>query len=95
MKVLLVGNPRTVMGFNRLTKIPSLNLASLAANIDSTICEVKVADLVVKDSNPQKELLKILKNYQPDVVGFTAMSFQYQTALELAKLTRKFSSKNH
>lgn len=81
------------MGFNRLTKIPSLNLASLAANIDGNICEVKVADLVVKDSDPKKALLSILNDYQPDVVGFTAMSFQYQTALELAKLTRKFSSK--
>jgi len=91
VRVLLVGNPKTVMGFNRLTKIPSLNLASLAANIDENICEVKVADLVVKDSNPQKTLLKILNNYQPDVVGFTAMSFQYQTALELARLTRNFS----
>lgn len=93
MKVLLVGNPRTVMGFNRLTKIPSLNLASLAANMDESICEVKIADLVVKDNNPQKELLRILKNYHPDVVGFTAMSFQYQTALEMARLTRNFSSK--
>jgi len=91
VKVLLVGNPRTVKGFNRLTKIPSLNLASIAANIDENICEVKVADLVVKDSNPQKALLKILNDYNPDVVGFTAMSFQYQTALELARLTRNFS----
>ncbi len=91
MKVLLVGNPRTVKGFNRLTKIPSLNLASLAANVDEGLCEVKIADLVVKDSNPQKVLLKILNSYTPDVVGFTAMSFQYNTALELARLTRKFS----
>jgi len=91
LKVLLVGNPRTVKGFNRLTKIPSLNLASIAANIDENICEVKVADLVVKDSNPQKTLLKILNDYKPDVVGFTAMSFQYNTALELARLTHNFS----
>ena len=91
MKVLLVGNPRTVMGFNRLTKIPSLNLASLAANVDEGLCEVKIADLVARDSNPQKALLKILNSFKPDVVGFTAMSFQYNTALELARLTKKFS----
>jgi hypothetical protein len=65
VKVLLVGNPRTVKGFNRLTKIPSLNLASLAANVDEGLCEVKIADLVVKDSNPQKVLLKILNSYTP------------------------------
>ncbi|NOX47351.1 MAG: radical SAM protein [Chlorobi bacterium] len=89
MRILLVGNPRTVMGFNRLTKIPSLNLASLAANLDEGLAEIKIADLVVKDRNPQKALQKILEDYRPDVVGFTSMSFQYHTALGLAKLTRK------
>jgi len=79
------------MGFNRLTKIPSLNLASLAANIDEGLAEIKIADLVVKDRDPQKHLLKVLEEYKPDVVGFTAMSFQYQTALKLAKITRMHS----
>ena len=90
MRVLLVGNPRTVMGFNRLTKIPSLNLASIAANLDDGLVEVKIADLVIKDRNPKKYLLQILKDFNPEVVGFTAMSFQYQTALNLAKLTKEY-----
>jgi len=77
------------MGFNRLTKIPSLNLASLAANLDKGLAEVKIADLVVKGRNAKKALQKILEDYKPDVVGFTSMSFQYQTALDLAKLSRK------
>ncbi|MBN3035525.1 MAG: B12-binding domain-containing radical SAM protein [Bacteroidales bacterium] len=89
MRVLLVGNPKTVMGFNRMTKIPSLNLASLAANVEEGICEIRVADLVVHDRNPEKALLRVLQSYQPDVVGFTAMSFQYAVALKLAALTRK------
>jgi radical SAM superfamily enzyme YgiQ (UPF0313 family) len=79
------------MGFNRLTKIPSLNLASLAANVDKNLCEVKIADLVVKDKDPQKALLQVLEQYQPDVAGFTAMSFQYNTTLKLIKATRQFS----
>ena len=91
MRVLLVGNPRTVMGFNRLTKLPSLNLASLAAHVDPGMAEVKVADLVLKDRKAGKVLLKILEDFQPDVAGFTAMSFQYQTALDLIKLTRQFN----
>jgi len=91
VKILLVGSPRTVMGFNRLTKIPSLNLASLAANVDKNLCEVKIADLVVKDKDPKKALLEVLNDYQPDVVGFTAMSFQYKTTLSLIKATRHFS----
>ena len=88
MRVLLVGNPRTVMGFNRLTKIPSLNLASLAANVDEGLCEIKIADLVVKDKNPHKALKEVLDDFKPNVVGFTAMSFQYQMAMSLIKLTK-------
>ncbi len=89
MKALLVGNPRTVKGFNRMTKVPSLNLASLAANINQGECEVKIADLVVYDKNPNFHLAKILDSFKPDIVGFTAMSFQYQTALGLAQVTRE------
>jgi len=89
MRVLLVGNPRTVMGFNRLTKIPSLNLASLAANVDEGLCEIKIADLVVKDKNPHKALQSVLNEFKPDVVGFTAMSFQYQMAMSLVKMTKQ------
>lgn len=91
MKVLLVGNPRTVKGFNRLTKIPSLNLASIAANVDDGLCEIKIADLVTKDKNPEQALMNVLQNYRPDVAGFTAMSFQYKKALNLLKVTRDFS----
>ncbi|MBN1339947.1 MAG: radical SAM protein [Bacteroidales bacterium] len=90
MRILLVGNPKTVMGFNRMTKIPSLNLASIAANVDRRLCEVKIADLVVKDKNPHKALLKVLHDYKPQLVGLTAMSFQYNTALALAKTVREF-----
>lgn len=89
MKALLVGNPRTVKGFNRMTKVPSLNLASLAANVNKDECEVKIADLVLHDRNPGVHLLKILESWKPDIVGFTAMSFQYRTALSLARLTRQ------
>jgi len=92
VKVLLVGNPRTVMGFNRLTKIPSLNLASLAANVDEGLFDIKIADLVVKDRNPHKALLALLNKYKPDVVGLTAMSFQYQTALGLAQIVKNYSA---
>ncbi|GAB4316679.1 MAG: radical SAM protein [Bacteroidales bacterium] len=82
MKILLVGNPRTVKGFNRLTKLPSLNLASLAAHLPDGV-EVKVADLVLFQKNAENKLSEIVKGYQPDLVGFTAMSFQYATALKL------------
>ena len=88
MRVLLVGNPRTVMGFNRLTKLPSLNLASLAANVEEGVAEIKVADLVLYPKKAHQVLKDILLDYQPDVVGFTAMSFQFDTAIGLIKTTK-------
>jgi anaerobic magnesium-protoporphyrin IX monomethyl ester cyclase len=88
MKVLLVANPRTVMGFNRLTKLPNLGLASLAANVDEGVADIRIADLVLKQSDPQKALLKILRDFKPDVAGFSAMSFQYGHALELMRFVR-------
>jgi radical SAM superfamily enzyme YgiQ (UPF0313 family) len=81
------------MGFNRLTKLPSLNLASLASNVDEGIAEIKLADLVLMQRHSGQVLQKILNDFKPDVVGFTAMSFQYQTALKLIKITRTFSEK--
>lgn len=93
MKVLLVGNPRTVKGFNRMTKLPSLNLASLAANVDDGVAEIRILDLVLKDSDPRRYLLQVLNEFQPQVVGFTAMSFQYQAVLQLMEATRSFNAK--
>ena len=90
MKVLLVGNPRTVKGFNRLTKLPSLNLASLAANVEEGVADIRIADLVLRDKNPGQALMRVLQDFRPDVAGFTAMSFQYRAALDLIKLTRSF-----
>ncbi|MCB0806314.1 MAG: B12-binding domain-containing radical SAM protein [Bacteroidales bacterium] len=96
MKVLLVGNPRTVMGFNRLTKLPSLNLSSLAANVDEGLAEIRIADLVLKQKKSETHLQKIVRNFKPDLVGFTAMSFQFYRALELIRLVKNISpeSKN-
>lgn len=91
MKVLLVGNPRTVQGFNRLTKLPSLNLASLAANVEEGLAKIVVADMVLMQRNASKVLRKLLDTHKPDIVGFTAMSFQFQTALELIRQTKAYS----
>ena len=88
MKVLLVGNPRTVKGFNRLTKLPSLNLASLAANVDEGLAEIRILDLVLRDKHPLKALKGVLEEFMPDIVGLTAMSFQYEAARGLLRTVR-------
>ena len=88
LRVLLVGNPQAVSGWDRLIKMPSLNLASIAANVNREACEVRIADLVVRNAHPQRALVEELDRFRPHLVGLTAMSFQYETALALAMTVR-------
>ena len=91
MKVLLVANPMTVMGFDRMVRLPNLGLNSIAANIDKRMFEVKIVDLVLAGKNPREYYKNLLVDYQPDIVGLSCMSFQYQEALALARLTKMYN----
>ena len=76
-----------------LFRIPNLGLCSLAANADRELCDIKVVDLIAVRKKYKKYFLNLLKEYSPDIVGFTSMAFQYASTLELAKLTKKFNNK--
>ncbi len=91
MRVLLVANPRTNMGFDIFMRIPNLGLCSIAANLDKELCDVKIIDLVLAGKNPKEYYKNLLKEYQPDVVGLSCMVFQYYVAIELAKITKDFN----
>ncbi len=91
MRVLLVSHYKTVLEFDRLGKFPSLSLGSIAANLDRDLCDVKIADLVVAGRNPKRYLSRLLKKYQPDIVGLSCMVYQYAEALELAKIAKHYN----
>jgi len=76
-----------------LFRIPNLGLCSLAANVDRSLCDVKVIDLITVRRYYKKYFLNLLKQYKPDVVGFSCMAFQYANTLELAKLTKEYNKK--
>jgi len=90
MRVLLVGSAKKSRGFDRIARLPNLGLSSIAANLDKTICDIKTVDLLVAGKNPSEYYLRLLKKYQPDVVGLSCMSFHYAETIELAKITKKF-----
>jgi anaerobic magnesium-protoporphyrin IX monomethyl ester cyclase len=84
MKVLLLSSPIVQKDFDRIARLPNLGLVSLAAHADD-LCTVHVADIHgMKDH--REYVRKIVNGY--DLVGLTAMSFQYQEALELAKIAK-------
>jgi anaerobic magnesium-protoporphyrin IX monomethyl ester cyclase len=85
MKVLLLSSPIVQKDFDHIARLPNLGLTSLAAHVDD-LCTVHVADIHgLKDH--REYLRRMVNGY--DLVGMTCMSFQYQEALELAKIAKE------
>ncbi len=89
LKILLVANQRTLLGFNRLAKIPNLGLNSIAANLNKEICDVKIIDLVIA-KNPDKIFYETINKYKPDIVGFSSMIFQESVVFNYAKVVKEY-----
>ena len=88
MKALLVQSPATSPWVpRRQWEPPSIALATIAAQIDKH--DVRVADLIVERKRSVAKFKKILQEFKPDIVGFSAMTFQYDTALRFAYLTKE------
>jgi anaerobic magnesium-protoporphyrin IX monomethyl ester cyclase len=85
MKVLLLSSPIVQKDFDRIARLPNLGLVSLAAHVDD-LCTVHVADIHGMKGH-RDYVRKIVNGY--DLVGLTAMSFQYQEALELARIAKE------
>jgi anaerobic magnesium-protoporphyrin IX monomethyl ester cyclase len=85
MKLLLLSSPIVQKDFDRIARLPNLGLVSLAAHVND-LCTVHVADIHgLKDY--QGYVQEIVEDY--DLVGLTAMSFQYQEALNLARMAKE------
>jgi len=67
---------------------PSVSLATIAAQIDGH--DVRVLDTVVWRKRAKRKFLEVLAEFRPDVVGFSAMTFQYESTLGFAYLARQF-----
>lgn len=87
MRVLLLGMPDVASCFDRVMRIPNLGIASIAANLEGA--EVRVMDLVLHSNAVSKALLECLEEFRPDVVGLSAMTFQYDTAKKIAGIVKE------
>jgi anaerobic magnesium-protoporphyrin IX monomethyl ester cyclase len=67
---------------------PSISLATIAGQIDQH--DVRIADLVVSRKRAKQKLLRVLEQFRPQVVGFSSMTFQYDSTLRFAYLTKQF-----
>ncbi len=91
MKILLCSMPDTVPQFSAKTwRAPNLAISSIAGNIPSHH-EVSLADLVLKRKTLLSSIKEAIEAYQPDVVGLSAMTFQFNTARGVATFIKNLN----
>jgi radical SAM superfamily enzyme YgiQ (UPF0313 family) len=87
MRILLLAMPDTASSLDRVMKFPNLGLCSIAAQVPEH--DVRILDLVLRPKSVRRRVLEEVDAFRPDLVGYSAMSFQYATARELAKVVRE------
>ena len=65
---------------------PNLAMTSLAGNIEGH--EVRIGDFMVNRDSIKQTVTELINDYKPDVVGTSAMSFQFATANRIATLVK-------
>jgi radical SAM superfamily enzyme YgiQ (UPF0313 family) len=89
MRVLLISMPDSVSAFDNLVTYPNTGLCSIAGNLVD--CEVSVLDLVACRNKITRTILGQLNTFRPDLVGLSAMTFQYNSAIKVARIVRDWN----
>jgi|LSQX01.1.fsa_nt_gb radical SAM superfamily enzyme YgiQ (UPF0313 family) len=89
MKVVLMSMPDVapVIMHEAAFHMPNCGIASVGANIDEEH-QVYVIDLIRKRGRLQNYLTKTLTKIQPELVGLSAMAWQYDTCLKIARFIK-------
>jgi len=90
MKVILISMPDVVpiIVHEAAVHLPNHGIASIGGNIDAEH-EVYLIDLVRKRRSIKKYLTKVIKKIDPDLVGLSAMAWQYDTCIKIAHLIKE------
>jgi radical SAM superfamily enzyme YgiQ (UPF0313 family) len=90
MKVLLISMPDVVpvLVHEAAVHIPNLGIASIGGNIDQEH-DVFLVDLIRKRRSVKKYLTKVMAKIKPDLVGLSAMAWQYDTCIKIAHLIKE------
>ncbi|MEE9584830.1 MAG: cobalamin-dependent protein, partial [Candidatus Brocadiales bacterium] len=87
MKILLLSMPDCTPLFNlKRWRPPNLAMPSLAGNLEDH--EVRIGDLLLNRDTIKRTITELINDYKPDVVGTSAMSFQFDTAKRIAALIK-------
>jgi radical SAM superfamily enzyme YgiQ (UPF0313 family) len=90
MKVILISMPDVVPIIIHETAVhmPNHGIASVGGNIDDDH-EVYLIDLIRKRGAIKKYLRKVVGRIQPDLIGLSAMAWQYDTCIKIAHLLKE------
>ncbi len=90
MKVVLVSMPDVVpiIIHEAAVHLPNHGIASVGGNIDPEH-QVFLIDLVRKRRTIRKYLARIIRRIRPDLVGLSAMAWQYDTCVKIAHLIKE------
>ena len=88
MQILLLSMPDSFEHTPTLAvRMPNGALASLAGNVDPHH-QVAIADLVLAQSSVQATVARLMSKLQPELVGFSVMTFQRSTARRIISLIK-------
>lgn len=89
MKIILMSMPDVVpiIMHERAFHMPNCGIASLGANIDEGH-EVYIVDLIRKRGSLIRYLNRILLKIRPQLVGLSAMAWQYETCVGIIRLIK-------
>lgn len=92
MKVLFISMPDAVaiVMHEAAFHFSNHGIASVAGNIDPEH-QVYLVDLIRKRRSIKKYLSRTMKKIQPDLVGLSAMAWQYDTCVKIAHLLKELS----
>ncbi|MCA1795715.1 MAG: cobalamin-dependent protein [Desulfobacteraceae bacterium] len=90
MKIVLISMPDVtpVIIHETAVHMPNLGIASIGANIDEKH-EVYVIDLIRKRRQVRKYLTRTLLKIRPDLVGLSAMTWQFDTCVKIIRLIKR------
>ncbi|MCL2458480.1 MAG: B12-binding domain-containing radical SAM protein [Desulfobulbus sp.] len=90
MKIILISMPDVVPIIIHETAVhmPNHGIACVGGNIDADH-EVYLIDLIRKRRSIKKYLTKVVNRIQPDLIGLSAMAWQYDTCIKIAHLLKE------
>jgi anaerobic magnesium-protoporphyrin IX monomethyl ester cyclase len=89
MRILLMAMPDTVSALDAVIRVPNLGLCSIAGNLAGHT--VRVVDLVFHNQHIRRYIEDILKDFKPEIVGLSAMSYQYASACRVSQICRNIN----